>query len=122
MKTLGLAEDFSGCYVLIKGKQPVYVGISRRVLHRLYSHLRGTTHFRATLAFQMANADMDLKLTRKQKMGHKEFGRRFTQKRRQMRNWRVAWIQIENPVELHLFEVFCAMQLNTYKWNTFRTH
>jgi hypothetical protein len=122
MRILGLAKDFSGCYVLIKRRKPVYVGISRRVMHRLYSHVRGKTQFRATLAFKMAAVEMDLNLTRREKMRHEDFRLRFSYKQSEVKKWHVDWIQIENPLELHLFEVFCAMELNTSKWNTFRTH
>jgi hypothetical protein len=34
----------------------------------------------------------------------------------------VAAIEIENPVELHLFEVYAALELRTALHNTFRTH
>jgi hypothetical protein len=34
----------------------------------------------------------------------------------------VAVIEIENPVELYLFEIYYAMELDTVKWNTIRTH
>lgn len=122
MKIIGTDEDFSGCYVLLKSKKPLYVGISRRVLHRLRSHIRGTSHFAATLAYRMASTEIDLDLSRDEQMQHARFLRSFRRKKRQMRQWRVAWVGIENAVELHLFEIFCAMELNTEKWNTFRTH
>jgi hypothetical protein len=34
----------------------------------------------------------------------------------------VAFIEIANEVELHLFEVYAAIELDTGEWNTFRTH
>ncbi len=34
----------------------------------------------------------------------------------------VAYVQIENSLELYVFEAYAAMTLNTHKWNTFRTH
>ena len=34
----------------------------------------------------------------------------------------VAFIEIENPLELYVFEAFAAMTLGTHEWNTFRTH
>jgi hypothetical protein len=51
---LNLESDFSGCYVLLDGTQPIYVGISRSVLNRLRQHLLGKDHFGASLAFAMA--------------------------------------------------------------------
>ena len=122
MKAFEFDDDFSGCYVLIKGKRPVYVGISRRVLHRLCSHIRGKSHYQATLAYRMAAAECDLDVTRDEQMQDKRLLRCFSRKKQQMRRWHVAWVPIENPVELHLFEVYCAMELKTSKWNTFKTH
>jgi hypothetical protein len=34
----------------------------------------------------------------------------------------VAFIAIENDLEIYLFEAFCAMELDAWEWNTFRTH
>lgn len=122
MKELELEEDFSGCYVLIQSGRPVYVGISRKVLHRLRSHIRGKSHYQATLAYRMAAAESDLDVTRDEQMQDRRFLSLFSHKQQQMRRWRAAWVAIENPVELHLFEVYCAMELKTTKWNTFKTH
>ena len=122
MKTIGIEKDFSGCYVLMQGTQPVYVGISRRVLQRLQSHIRGKTHYAATLAYRMAAAESDYDVSRDELMQDERFFERFTRKKKQMRRWRVAWVPISNPIELHLFEVYCAMELKTSKWNTFMTH
>ena len=34
----------------------------------------------------------------------------------------VAFIEINCPVELYGFELYCSMELDTDQWNTFRTH
>jgi len=34
----------------------------------------------------------------------------------------VAAVRITNALERYLFEVYCAMKLNTWRWNTFATH
>lgn len=34
----------------------------------------------------------------------------------------VAYVEIENDLELYTFEVYASMKLDTSKWNTFRTH
>jgi hypothetical protein len=42
--------------------------------------------------------------------------------------WAWAWcrwsrqVAIENDLEIYLFEAFSAMELDTWEWNTFRTH
>lgn len=33
--------DFSGCYALLEGEKPIYVGISRNVFSRLRQHVTG---------------------------------------------------------------------------------
>ena len=33
-----------------------------------------------------------------------------------------AYVDIENPLELYVFEAYAAMALGTFEWNTFRTH
>ena len=51
---LARSEDFPGCYVMMRGRSPVYVGISRVVVHRLIQHVKGRTHYDASLAYRMA--------------------------------------------------------------------
>ena len=53
-RRLGLHGDFGGCYVLLEGARPIYVGISRKVLSRLRQHFRGKTHFDASLVYAVA--------------------------------------------------------------------
>ena len=53
-KRVGHNHDIMGCYVFAEGARPVYVGISKHVFARVQEHVRGTDHFTATLAYQMA--------------------------------------------------------------------
>src|SRR5471030_296541 len=53
-QSIGREGDFSGCYVLIENKKPIYVGISRSVLRRLRQHFTGKTHFDASLVYAIA--------------------------------------------------------------------
>ena len=39
-----------------------------------------------------------------------------------MRGCAVAFVEIPNPLELYLFEAYCAIALDTSEWNTIRTH
>jgi hypothetical protein len=50
----GRTADCSGCYVLLEKGDPFYVGISRKVASRLSQHVKGKTHFDASLAYAMA--------------------------------------------------------------------
>src|SRR6266571_4249051 len=58
LKGLGRSKDFSGCYLILDDSRPMYVGISRRVVHRLQAHCKGTSHFSATLAYSMAKGKL----------------------------------------------------------------
>ena len=120
--SVGLQSDFSGCYVLMRGTRPVYVGISRGVLARIRQHLRGRTHFDASLAYAIAQDKQRTPGRRGDAMKHPRFRRAFHTAQRYLQQLKVAAVAIENPLELYLFEAYAAMKLNTSKWNTFRTH
>jgi hypothetical protein len=119
---LGQSADFSGCYVLMSGKKPIYAGISRAVIARLRQHVKGKTHFDASLAYRMAKQRAPHKLQRGKAMLDGQFRSEFEQARGRLRRMRVAAIRIDCPVELYAFELYCSMKLDTAKWNTFRTH
>ena len=122
VKRLGKQIDFSGCYVLLEDTKPFYVGISRGVVARLRQHGRGRTHYDASLAYSMARAKVPHKKTRTIAMKDRIFLEAFNNAQRLLVSSGVAFVEIENPLELYLFEAYCAMKLNTCEWNTFRTH
>jgi predicted GIY-YIG superfamily endonuclease len=119
---LGRNKDFSGCYVLLRGREPFYVGISRSVVQRLRQHVTGNTHFDASLAYLMAADETGHRMRRSEAMKDAPFRKAFDEARELLRDCTVAFIEIENPLELYLFEAYCAMELDTCEWNTFRTH
>jgi hypothetical protein len=121
-KQLGRQGDLSGCYVLLRNGNPFYVGISRGVIARLRQHGTGVTHFDASLAYRMAYDRVPHKTTRAAAMKDPAFRRAFEEAKRRLIGSSVALIEIANPLELYLFEAYCAMKLDTCKWNTFRTH
>ncbi len=114
-------NDFAGCYVLLDRNQPIYVGISRTVAQRLLQHIKGRTHNDASLAYRIASDHYPHSLKRAVIMKHHAFKEEFEKAKAYCKSLKVAFIEIQNDLELYLFEVYCAMELNT-KWNTFRTH
>lgn len=122
LRQFKLARDFEGCYVLIDGDRPIYVGISRGVFQRLRQHVRGTTHFDASLAYRIAASRRPHTMTRSKAMADGDFQTHFENSQDYLRGLNVAFIEIENPLELYLFEAYCAMELDTSEWNTFETH
>ena len=119
---LRLDTDVSGCYVLLEAGRQIYVGISRGVLQRLRQHVRGTTHFDASLAYRIATARQPHNQTRSAAMADAAFHARFRVAQTYLRGLQAAFVEIDNPVELYLFEAFAAMELDTCDGNTFATH
>ena len=121
-KTLGHEADFSGCYVLLEKSAPIYVGISRSVLSRIRQHVTGKSHFDASLVYAVAQRRFPTKGKRGQVMEDAGFRGEFEKAQQYLRGLSVAFIEIENPLELYVFEAYAAMALDTAEWNTFRTH
>jgi hypothetical protein len=122
LRHMGRTNDFSGCYCLVERGDPFYVGISRNVAGRLNQHFRGKTHFDASLAYAMACRCHPHEVSRADAMLLSAFRDAFDQEQTRIRAIDVAVIEIENPVELYLFEVYAALELRTALHNTFRTH
>lgn len=117
-------EDFSGCYVFMEEKKPLYVGISRGVLNRLLQHLNHLSQNSSPWVFRMAakvHGEVD-GLTRAQAMMDERFKKIFLTEQERVRKMNIAWVKIENDLVLYLFEAYAAMKLDTAIWNTFRTH
>jgi hypothetical protein len=124
-KQLHLSGDFAGCYIFMEHARPIYAGISRKVLARVRQHLCGKTHFDASLAYRMAKRKMrkmPTRLKRNEAMRDPAFRKVFDERQAHLRKLCLAFIAIENDLEIYLFEAFCAMALDTWEWNTFRTH
>ena len=119
---LGLPGDFSGSYVLVDGAAPVYVGISRSVLARLRQHFTGRTHYDASLAYAVAQRRLPTPGKRSEAMAQAPFQQAFATAQSYLRTLSVSFVEIDNPLELYVFEAFAAMDLGTDQWNTFRTH
>ncbi len=126
LKRFGLKSDPCACYVLIDKGHPIYVGISKSVVTRLIEHVRGRDHFSATLAYRMAATKYPHGKTSAAAMKDAAFQKQFAEQREYLRALDVAFIEIQNPLVLYLFEAYCAMELDTGidlgGWNTFRTH
>jgi hypothetical protein len=122
LRKLKCSEDFPGCYVHLHDSSAFYVGISRRLVERLQDHVKGDSHYKASLAYLMTNKKVQHKLTRDDAMKDPAFRSAFDDARTFLRASSVAFIKINNPLERYLFEAYCAMELDTCEWNTFDTH
>jgi len=122
LKRIQRQLDFPGCYVFIENTHPLYVGISRGVIGRLYQHLTANNHFSGSLAYFIAKCQYDPGGTREHNMTDAGFRTLFEDSQIRLEQCSIATVEIGNPVELHLFEVYAAMELQTGEFNTFRTH
>ncbi len=105
----------------LRQENQFHVGISRGVIGRLRQHVFGKTHFDASLAFRIAmtkHPDRTIvNLTRSEAMQDPLFGTSFTEAQTYLLSLQVATIAITNPLELYVFEPFCALELDTHQWN-----
>ncbi len=122
LRSEGRDVDFPGCYVMLDAGRPVYVGISRKVFTRLRQHVLADTHNSATLAYRMAAKWARHSMRRQEAMEDPEFKREFGRARETIRAFDVAYVEIDNPLVLHVFEPYAALELGTGEWNTFETH
>ena len=120
IKHLKLAGDFPGSYLLIDAGKPFYVGIARRVIARLMQHARGDTANSSTLAYKMASARSPHNMDRHVAMMDDDFIVSFKAARDHICKMDVAFIEIACPVELYAFELACAMEFDTHRYNSFR--
>ena len=117
-----------GIYLFSDDTGPVYVGQSRKLRNRLRQHV-GVTHGhnQASFAFNIAKRDalkagIDVKRFRARLESDPEFVPHFDASRRAVAEMDVQFIELEDPIERTLFEVYAALALNTVEFNSFETH
>jgi predicted GIY-YIG superfamily endonuclease len=121
-KAQGIPRDFPGCYVLLEGGKPKYVGISRTIIKRLYQHCLGKDHYSASFAYRIAKKNNHHLLRRAAAMKDSSFIAAFNSAKEQIAKMDVAYIEIQNDLEIYLFEAYASIELDTCEWNTFKTH
>jgi excinuclease UvrABC nuclease subunit len=116
-----------GVYLFSDG-DPIYVGQTRNLRERLRGHtIRSSGHQTATFAFLLAVAEtkgrIDLPKTRAARQAHPEFAAIYDAQKARVARMDVQFIEIKDPVERTIFEVYAAMKLGTYpRFNSFETH
>ena len=115
--------DFSGLYIFLNDTTPFYVGISKGVIGRILQHTKGHSHNTSTLAYNIGLIRYEL-LTGKKHLGERKelnFKTEVEPVKQFLLRQKIAFLPIENPEELALFEIFCSMKLKTVL-NKFETH
>lgn len=120
LKTIGKTEDFAGLYIFIdpslpRSEQVIYTGISRFVVQRLNQHIKVGNHNSASFAYKIAH----------KKTAHT--GKRtelsalhIQTEQTYLKGLQVKFIEIQNPLERYIFEIYVAMHFDT-AFNTFET-
>jgi predicted GIY-YIG superfamily endonuclease len=116
-----------GIYVFYDEKdQPLYVGRSDRMRKRLLAHSRPSSgHESATFAFilakeQLINPEIGTK-SRKALQSEEEFLKKYLETKIDVSKMRVRVIEIIEPTEQALFEIYAALELNT-PYNVWENH
>ena len=117
-------EDFQGIYVFSKNKKPFYVGMSQHVIERIIQHVKGKSHFTSSFCYKLgANEHIRQKgHTHEGGRGGLGFDEYVEPYKKELMKCQAAIFEVENCLELYLFEVFVAMKLGTLHYNLFKTH
>lgn len=116
-----------GIYVFYENAKPIYVGRSKNLRQRFKQHSRqSSNHNSATFAFMIAKQDaektkVDIHKTREELQIDPEFLPFFKNAKKRVSEMKIQVIDIENPIEQTLFEVYAALELKT-QYNDWRTH
>lgn len=116
-----------GIYVFYEDNKPIYVGRSKNFRQRFKQHSQmSSNHNSATFAFIIAKHDaekknIDLNKTRDELQVDPDFLPFFKNAKERVSEMKIKVIDIENPIEQTLFEVYAALELKT-PYNDWETH
>ena len=115
--------DFKGIYIFINNDRPFYIGISKGVIGRIHQHVKGHSHNNSTLAYNISLIRHKI-INGYEYKGSRDgldFKTEVEPVKEFLSKQKVFWAHIENDEELYLFEIYCAMRLQTVL-NKFETH
>jgi predicted GIY-YIG superfamily endonuclease len=117
------AEDFQGVYIYLDKGKPFYVGISKGVVNRTLQHTKGHNHQTSSLAYRIGQINYKHQTGKIWDRTRDEFDfKKYCGDAKDfLRSKRIAFLPIQDPTELYLFEVYCAMELGT-EMNSFDTY
>ena len=119
-KIHGEDKKVKGCYVFIKEGKPFYVGISKHVFQRIQQHVKGKDTNSASLAYQLAKAQVNWEGAGKEFLNKNTPS--FSSAKESLMKCQVAILPIPCDITLYMFEVYAAVILKTGHYNTFKTH
>jgi len=116
-----------GVYVFFDEQdQPLYVGRSDHMRARLQMHSRpGSGHESASFAFMLAKENTinteTVRRSRKDLQMDKEFSKNYFAKKDEVSKMKVRVIEIIDPAEQALFEIYASLEMNT-PYNVWENH
>lgn len=117
-----------GIYLFSYDDKPIYVGQSRNLRKRLRQQTAITSREnQASFAFNLAKrsareAGLTLAGSRAAVEADPEFAQHFEQARREVAQMTVQFIELADPIERTLFEIYASLALETEEFNSFETH
>lgn len=121
-----------GVYCFYEGDESLYVGRTNNINSRVPEHRRPSgDHYTASFAFNIAKAEFKKEhprrnvdnLTRKKLERDSDFAPLFTKSKARVREMSVRFVEIQDPIEQTIFEVYAHMKLGTPTlFNNFGNH
>ena len=121
-----------GVYCLYEGDEPLYIGRTNNIRNRVLAHRRaGNVNNQAAFAFNIAKEEFEKEhprrdisgLTRKELERDGDFAPLFTKAKERVRKMSVRFVEIQDPIEQTIFEVYAHMELVTPpRFNSFENH
>lgn len=115
-----------GIYVLYEGDRPVHVGRTRKLRKRLQGHC-SESHYHASFAFKRARIETGIKAdyrpgnSRVALAADEHFRPVFMRHVALVRTMSYRFLQVDDPVDQYLLELYAAMELGT-SMDEFDTH
>ena len=116
-------NDFKGLYVFVHNDIPIYVGISKGVIGRIFQHTKGHNHNTSTLAYNIGLIRYEIANGKKYLGDRKDlnFKTEVAPVKEFLMKQKIAFLPIDDNEELYLFEIYTAIKLQTWL-NKFETH
>ena len=98
--------------------EPCHVGRTRNLQGRIRAHT-ANSHHSASFAFKRARKELGVEATyrkgegRADLLARPDFRAAFDRHRGEIREMSVRYVEIDCPIEQHLFELYAAMRLGT---------
>lgn len=117
-----------GVYLFSESGTPIYVGQSRKLRQRLLNHtVLSSRQNQASFAFNIAKRDageagLDVARFRQILEADADFAEHFVWAKTRVAAMDVQFIELADPIERTMFEVYASLALVTTKFNKFETH